>query len=111
MFSSFRYWSRDRLEGVHEVKVRDVAAEDDAGDAREVVVQSGQDSRLDDLVAKVIRHVEVPHRIHVSGRSSGVEPVNIEIDLVGAEEGAEYLGHRRRNRAVRGGVFRVVRRG
>ena len=37
--------------------------------------------------------------------------MDIDVDLVGAEESAEHLGHRRRDRAVRGRVLRVVRRG
>ena len=37
--------------------------------------------------------------------------MEVEIDLVRAEEGAEYLGHRRRDRAVGGRVFGMVRRG
>ena len=62
-------------------------------------------------LAEVIRHVEVPHRVQVPGRPGRVEAVNIEVDVVGAEESPEHLGHCRRKRAVRGGVFRVVRRG
>jgi hypothetical protein len=101
----------DRPKRVLEVVHSDLTAEDDAGDAGEVLVQSGPEPRVDDFVAEVIRHLEVPQRVHVSGRSGGVEPVNINVDLVGTEKGAEYLGHRRRDIAVCGGVFRVVRRG
>jgi DNA-binding CsgD family transcriptional regulator len=62
----------DGSEGVLEVEVRDFAAEDNAGHAREVVVQPGPESGIDDLVTEVVEHVEVPHRVQVSGRPGGV---------------------------------------
>src|SRR6266511_5005740 len=98
-------------EGVRQVEGRELAAEDNAGDAGEVVVQPRPESGVDDLVAEVVGHVEVPHGIQVPGRPGGVEAVDIEADLVRAEEGAEHLGHRGGDHAVCGGVFRVVGRG
>src|SRR6266545_8033476 len=103
--------SLDRLEGVPEVEVRDLAAEDDAGHAGEVVVQARPEAGVDDLVAEVVRRVEVPYRVQVPRRPGRIEPVDIEVDLVRTEEGAENLGHCRRDHAVRGRVLRVVRRG
>ena len=91
----------DGLEGVAQVEVRHVTAEDHTGNTGEVVVQTRPDTGVDDFLAEVVRHVEVSHRVHVSERSSRIEPVNIKVDLVRAEEGAKYLGHRRRKRAVR----------
>jgi hypothetical protein len=44
----------DGSEGVPEVVFGDLAAEDDAGDAREVVVQPCPQSGADDLVAEVV---------------------------------------------------------
>src|SRR6266542_5323555 len=70
-------------EGVPEVVFRDLPAEDNAGDAREVVVQARPESGVDDLVAEVVWRVEVPYRVQVPGRPGGVEAVNVEVDLVG----------------------------
>jgi hypothetical protein len=47
------------------------------------------ESGVDDFVAEVVRHVEVPHRVEVPGRPGRVEAVNVKVDLVRAEEGAE----------------------
>jgi hypothetical protein len=44
----------DGSEGVPEVVFRDLAAEDNAGDAREAVVQPGPESRVDDLVIELL---------------------------------------------------------
>src|SRR5256886_10446077 len=67
-----RQWARPRAEywrvlvdgskGVPDVEVRDLAAEDDAGDAGEVGVQARPESGVDDLVAGVARRGEVPYR-------------------------------------------------
>jgi hypothetical protein len=51
------------LEGVPEVEMGDVAAEDDAGDAGEAVVQPSPDSGVDDLVAEVVRHLVLSDRV------------------------------------------------
>ena len=53
----------DRLEGMPEVEVRDLAAQDDPGDGREAVVQPCPESSVDDLAAEVARPVEVPYRV------------------------------------------------
>ena len=103
--------SVDRLEGMAEVELRDLTTEDDAGHTGGMVMQPCPESGVDDLVTKIVRHVVVPHRVQVSSRSGGVEPVNIDVDSVCSEKCAEHLGHRRRDRAVRGGVFWVVGRG
>src|SRR2546430_8298140 len=84
-----------------EVEVRDLAADDDAGDTGEVVVQPCPESGVNDILAEVVRHVEVPHGVEVPRRPGGIEAVEIEIDLVRAEEGAEHLGHRGRNCGMR----------
>ncbi len=74
----------DRLEGLPEIEFRHVTAEDGTGDTREVVVQPRPDTGVDDFLPEVVRHVEVPHRVQVSGRTCRVEAVNIEVDVVGA---------------------------
>ena len=74
----------DRLEGVPEVELPDLAAQDGTGDTGEVVVQPRPDTGVDDFLPQIIRHVEVPHRVQVSGRTCRVEAVNIEVDVVGA---------------------------
>src|SRR6266516_7924265 len=63
--SAPKYWRVlvDGSEGVPEVEVRDVAAEDDAGDAREAVVQACPESGVDDLVAELVWHVGVSQRV------------------------------------------------
>lgn len=76
---------------VPEVEFRDLAAEDNAGDAREAVVQPCPESGADDLVAEIVWHVEATRRVQVPGRPGGVEPVDIQADLVRAEEGAEHF--------------------
>ena len=73
----------DRLEGVLEVELRDLAAESNAGDTREVIVQSRPDTGVHDFLPQVVRHVEVPHRVQVPGRTCRVEAVNIEVDVAG----------------------------
>src|SRR6478752_3155979 len=87
----------DRLKRVLEVVLCNVAAHDDAGDAREAVVQSRPDPRVDDPAPKLVRGFEVEHGIEVSGRPRRIEAVDVEVDLVGVEEGSEDLGHRRRD--------------
>src|SRR4051794_39754613 len=52
----------------------------------------------------------MPHGIEVAGRAGGVEAVEVEVDVVGTEELAEYLGHRRRVRPVSSRVLGMVRR-
>ena len=53
----------------------------------------------------------MPNCVQVAGGTRGVEAVEVEVDLAGAEEGREYLGLRRRHRPVRGRVLGMVRRG
>ena len=53
----------DRLEGMAEVEVRDLAAQGDPGDGREPVVQPCPESSVDDLAAEVARRVEVPYGV------------------------------------------------
>jgi len=53
----------DRLKGVPEVEVRDVAAESNAGDTGEVIVQPRPDTGVHDFLPQVVRHVEVPYRV------------------------------------------------
>src|SRR6266436_5530272 len=93
-----------------EVVLRNVAAERYARDAGEVVMQARPEARIDNLVAEVIRHVEVVHSVQVPGRASGVEAVDVKIETLGGEEVGEDFGDRKRDRAMRGGVFRMVRR-
>jgi hypothetical protein len=50
-------------EGVLEIEGRDLAAEDNAGHAREAVVQPCPESGVDDLMTEVAWPVEVPHRV------------------------------------------------
>src|SRR5262249_14163583 len=74
---------RDGLESVAQVEVRHVTAEDRTGYTGEVVVQPRPDTGVDDFLAEVIRHVEMLHRVQVSGGSGGVEAVDIQVDLSG----------------------------
>src|SRR5690242_1712272 len=83
----------DRLERVFEVVPRNVAAQDDAGDAGEAVVQSRPDPRVDDAAPKFVRRSEVEHRVEVSGGACGIEAMDVEVDPVGTEEGREDLRH------------------
>src|SRR6266516_3125770 len=75
----------DGSEGVPEVVVRDVAAEDNAGDTREAVVQTRPDSGVDDLAPELAGRFKVDHRIQISGRPGGVEAMDVEVNLIGAE--------------------------
>src|SRR5438094_8610949 len=93
-----------------EVEVRDLPADDNTGDTGEVVVQPCPESSVDNLLTEVARRVEVLYRVQIPRWPGRVEPMDIEVDLVGAEESAEHLGHRRRDRGVRARVLRVVRR-
>ena len=77
-----------------EVVLRNVAAEHDAGDAGEVVMQSRPEARIDNLVEKIVRHVEVPNGVQVPGRAGGVKAVDVKIEALSAEEVGEDFGHR-----------------
>ena len=73
----------DRLEGVLEVELRDLAAQDGTGDTGEVIVQSRPDTGVNDFLPQIVRHVEVPYRVQVIRRTCRVEAVDIEVDVVG----------------------------
>ena len=94
-----------------EVEVCDLPADDNTGDTGEVVVQPCPESSVDNLLTEVARRVVVPYCVQIPRWPTRVEPVDIKVDLVRAEERPEHLGHCRRNRAVRGRVLWVVRRG
>src|SRR6266498_2266922 len=81
----------ERSKGLPQVVVRDVAPENDTSHAGEVIVQACPEARINDLVAKIVRHVEVAYRIQVAGRAGGVEAVDIEVEALSAEEVAEDL--------------------
>src|SRR6266496_1337287 len=100
----------ERSKGVPQVVLCDVAPENDTSHAGEVIVQACPEARIDDLVAKIVRHVEVAYRIQVADRAGGVEAVDIEVEALSAEEVAEDISHRGCDRADRSGVFRMVRR-
>ena len=68
-----------RLEGVPEVVFRDLAAKNNPREAREVIMQACPKSCIDNLVAKIIRHLEMPYGIQVPSRSIGVKAMNIEV--------------------------------
>src|SRR5690242_7688241 len=76
--------SSARLEGVVKAVVRDLLPELDSGLTGPAVMESAPKSRVDDLLAELICRVEVVHGVQVSGRSGGVEAVDVEVDLVGA---------------------------
>ena len=61
-------------------------AQKHTGDAGEAVVEAAPDARVDDLGSHVVGRVEVLYRVQVSGRPAGIEAVDVEIDLTGAEE-------------------------
>ena len=71
----------DRLEGMPEVEVRDLATENNAGDTGEVIVQPRPDTGVHDFLPQVVRHVEVPYRVQIASWPGRVEAVNIEIDV------------------------------
>src|SRR5215510_5949889 len=74
-------------------------------------MQACPESCIDDLVAKIVRLLEVPYGIQVPSRSVGVKAVDIEVQPLGTEEAAaEDLSHCGRDRSMRGRVFRMVRR-
>src|SRR4051812_48046979 len=58
-----RYSSVAGLKGVPQVVLRDLSAEYDSGDAREVVVDARPQPGLNDLRAEVVRRVEVTHSV------------------------------------------------
>ena len=90
--------------------MRDLLSEMDAHLARSAVVEAAPESRVDDLLPELFCRVEVVHGIEVSGRSGGVEAVDVEVDPVGAQELGEDLCHRGRVRAVGCGVLGMVGR-
>jgi hypothetical protein len=57
--SSLVLWSK----GVPEVVLRDLASKDHPRDAGEVVMQACPESCIDNLVTKIVRHLEMPYGI------------------------------------------------
>src|SRR5689334_9294138 len=64
---------------------------------------------VDNLVTKIVRHFEVAYGVQVAGRPGCVEAVDVEIEVLRAEEAAEHLDHRRGNRTMGRGIFGMVR--
>src|SRR5438105_14428446 len=89
-------------ECVLEVVLRDVLAESDSGEAGERIVHAGPQPGVDDLGAEVVDRVEMPNCVQVARRTRGAEAVDVDLELVRAEESREHLGLRRRPRTWRG---------
>src|SRR5581483_505701 len=98
----------DWCEAVLEVVVGDLLAELHTGDDGEAVVEASPDARVCDLRSHVVRSREMLHGVQIPRRTVRIEAVDVEIDLIRAEEGAEHGGHRSGERAVCGGVLGVV---
>src|SRR6266446_3714660 len=97
-----------RLEGVPQVVVGDLATQTPTRGEREVVVQPSPSPCVIDLLEQVSCGGEVLQRIQVTGHSRGVETVDVDVNAIFAEESAQYLCHRRRERSVRRWVFWMI---
>jgi hypothetical protein len=71
-----------RAEGVGEVILSDLAAEIDAGDAGEPVVQTAPDPRVDDLGPQLRSCGEVAGGVEIARSAGRVEAVDVDIDCV-----------------------------
>lgn len=66
---------------------------------------------VDDLLPQVLGAVELMDRIQIARGPGGVEAVDVDIDVVGAEVDGQHLGDRGRDRAVCRRILGVIRRG
>src|SRR5215217_8286419 len=73
-------------------------------------MDAAPEPRVDNVASKSIGGVVVTHGIEVARRAGSVETADVEVDVVGTEEFAKYLGHGRRVRTVSSRVFGMVRR-
>src|SRR6266550_4090268 len=80
----------------------------DAYLAGTAVVDAAPESRVDDLLPELLCRVKVVHSIQVPREPGGVEAMDVEIDVVSAQEFAKDLGHGGRIRAVGGRVLGMV---
>src|SRR5262249_43943447 len=62
---------------------------------RAAIVQTAPEPRVHDLIAELIRPVEVAHGVQVACRSRRVEAVDVELDPARLQELGQHLGHRR----------------
>src|SRR4029079_5056702 len=85
--------SGDGLERVLEVVLGDAPAKGDAGLVRPPVMQACPTPGVDDLRAEVVRPREVVDGVEVARGAIHVEPVEIELEAVRAEELREHLRH------------------
>src|SRR5690242_2161568 len=95
----------ERSKRLPQVVLRDVPSEHYAGNAREVVVQTCPEPRVDNLVAKIVCHLKMDDGI----AASGAEAMNVNVDPLRAEKRAEDLRHRRCDGTVSCRVFRMIR--
>src|SRR3954451_1209052 len=96
------------FESLVQAVVRDLLSEMDARLARAAVVDGGPEPRTDDLLPELVSRFEVVHGIEVAGRPGGVEAVDVEVDLLGAQELGEDFSHCRSIRTVCGWVLGMV---
>lgn len=89
------------LEGVLEVVVGDLAAEERPGLDGEAVVQARPDAGVVGIFLKVVGGCEVSR--HREARRA----LDVDVQLIGPEEVREHLGDRRGDRGVRGWVLGV----
>ena len=80
-----------RLEGVIEAVVRNLLSELHTRFRGEAVMEAAPRAGIHDIGAEFVRGVEVPHRDQIP-RGVG-RTVDVEVDLVSAEELAEHLCH------------------
>ena len=85
----------ERSKGLPEVVLRDVTSEHHPSNAREMVVQTCPEPRIDNLVAKIVWHLKLPYGTQVASGASGIKAMNVKVDALRAKKGAEDLGHRR----------------
>src|SRR6266446_870845 len=100
----------ERSKGLPEVVLRDVTSEHHPSNAREMVVHTCPEPRIDNLVAKIVCHLKLAYGTQVASGASGVKAMNVKVDALRAKKSAEDLGHRRCDGAMSSGVFRMVRR-
>ena len=98
------------FEGVVQAKVRDLLSEMDADLARPAVVDAAPEPRADDLLPELFCRIEVVHGSEVAGRPVG-GAVDVEVDVIGAQELGEDFCHCRSIRTVCGWVLGMVGRG
>jgi hypothetical protein len=86
-------FSVERSKGLPEVVLRDVTSEHHPSNAREMVVQTCPEPRIDNLVAKIVCHLKLAYGTQVASGASGIKAMNVKVDALRAKKGAEDPGH------------------